>query len=295
MVRYRYTSLGFEQQLERASDNAVYAKTISRDAAGRALQTDMVWAPNAVRTYRTWDENTGRLTQMETVGPGASEALVERHAYAWDGFGNLSSRATTYPLTATTTTTMAETFGYDTLNRLISVQTTRADNGAVLNRAFTYDGIGNLTSRSDVGTYAYPLSGQNVQRPHTPTQIAHVAGSVFGPLADQPWNFTYDADGNMLTGAGRTATWTSFNMPATVALGGAELRWLYGPERQRMRETLTGTAHTLQVDGFAGARFERRLRVSNNQVTATSFLVFGGEMVALATEASTAPGTITTV
>jgi RHS repeat-associated protein len=35
--------------------------------------------------------------------------------------------------------------------------------------------------------------------------------------------------------------------------------------------------------------------VSNNQVTATSFLVFGGEMVALATEASTAPGTITTV
>lgn len=99
----------------------------------------------------------------------------------------------------------------------------------------------------------------------------------------------------MLTGAGRTASWTSFNMPATIALGGAELRWLYGPERQRMRETLTNTAHTLQVDGFAGARFERRQQVSNNAITATSLLVFGGEMVAIATEASASPGVVTTV
>ena len=56
-----------------------------------------------------------------------------------------------------------------------------------------------------------------------------------------------------LTGAGRTATWTSFAMPATISLGGQELRWPYGPERQRIRETLTGAAHTLHVAGFAGA------------------------------------------
>jgi RHS repeat-associated protein len=99
----------------------------------------------------------------------------------------------------------------------------------------------------------------------------------------------------MLTGAGRTATWTSFNMPATIALGGTELRWLYGPERQRMRETLTGTANTLQVDGFAGARFERRQQVSNGVITTTSFLVFGGEMVALETVTSTTPTVSTTL
>jgi RHS repeat-associated protein len=153
------------------------------------------------------------------------------------------------------------------------------------------NGIGNLTSRSDVGTYTYPTSGQGVARPHTPTSIAAAGGAPFALTT----TFTYDADGNMLTGAGRTATWTSFAMPATISLGGQELRWLYGPERQRIRETLTGAAHTLHVAGFAGAYWERRLNVTTNVATVTNYLSFGGETVALVTETSTSPGVITTL
>jgi RHS repeat-associated protein len=269
----------------------VFARLLSRDAAGRPVQSEMVWSPNAVRTTRTWDQDNGRLLQMETTGPGGSTSLIERHVYDWDGFGNLSTRATTYPVTGTTTATMSESFTYDALHRLTGVSTTTANTGQVLTRSFTYNGIGNLTSRSDVGTYTYPTSGQGVARPHTPTSIAAAGGAPFALTT----TFTYDADGNMLTGAGRTATWTSFAMPATISLGGQELRWLYGPERQRIRETLTGAAHTLHVAGFAGAYWERRLNVTTNVATVTNYLSFGGETVALVTETSTSPGALTTL
>jgi hypothetical protein len=61
----------------------------------------------------------------------------------------------------------------------------------------------NDVSKSDVGTYTSPSTGS--ARPHA---VASIAGSL-------TTSFTYDANGNMLTGAARTLTWTSFNMPAT--------------------------------------------------------------------------------
>ncbi len=48
----------------------------------------------------------------------------------------------------------------------------------------------------------------------------------------------------------RFATWSDDSPAADVAwtvailLGGQEERWLYGPQRHRIRETLTGAAHT---------------------------------------------------
>jgi hypothetical protein len=31
------------------------------------------------------------------------------------------------------------------------------------------------------------------------------------------WSFTYDANGNMLTGRGQTLTWTSYNYPSSIS------------------------------------------------------------------------------
>ena len=43
-----------------------------------------------------------------------------------------------------------EEFGYDALNRLT--------------KTFAYDSIGNITSKSDVGTYSYPTPGSSSGR-----------------------------------------------------------------------------------------------------------------------------------
>ena len=51
-------------------------------------------------------------------------------------------------------TSMSETFTYDVLNRLTSATVNLAP--APLVKTFAYSAIGNLLSKSDVGTYSYP-------------------------------------------------------------------------------------------------------------------------------------------
>ncbi|MCL2645165.1 MAG: hypothetical protein FWD51_06880, partial [Betaproteobacteria bacterium] len=51
-------------------------------------------------------------------------------------------------------------------------------------------GIGNLTSKSDLGTYAYPASGGSSVRPHAVSQVTLNAGAGGGKIT-----FAYDANG----------------------------------------------------------------------------------------------------
>lgn len=81
---------------------------------------------------------------------------MQSHAYTYDTLGKLLTRSDA-------NTSLAESFGYDNLNRLTSA--TVALSPTPLVKTFTYYAIGNLTGKSDVGTDSYPASGQ--PRPHT--------------------------------------------------------------------------------------------------------------------------------
>jgi hypothetical protein len=83
----------------------------------------------------------------------------------------------------------SETFDYDELNRLKSSQV----NGQS-QQLFGYDAAGNLSSKTDVGSYTYPTQGAGAVRPHA----VQSAGSLSG--------FSYDDNGNQTSGAGRTLT-----------------------------------------------------------------------------------------
>jgi hypothetical protein len=91
----------------------------------------------------------------------------------------------------------------------------------LVNRSFDYDILGNIKTKSDVGTYNYPAANQ--ARPHA---VSSVTGTVEG-LASP--NYDYDANGNLFqvrsatgtpcAGTGptpgeRCLTYMSFNMPA---------------------------------------------------------------------------------
>ncbi len=109
-------------------------------------------------------------------------------------------------------------------------------------QSFTYDAAGNITCKTGVGSitsctpsstnlYAYPQQGATLQqataaiRPHAVSSIPGVG------------SFTYDNDGNMLTGAGRSISWTSFDMPLSMSQGSNSSLFAYGPEHQRTRQT----------------------------------------------------------
>jgi RHS repeat-associated protein len=72
-------------------------------------------------------------------------------------------------------------------------------------------------------------------------------------------SFGYDDNGNLTSGAGRTLSWTSFDMPssitkaATSTTPAASANFVYGPEHQRTRQTKTEGSTTTTVI-YAGAQ-----------------------------------------
>ena len=94
---------------------------------------------------------------------------------------------------------------------------------------------GNVTSRSDVGNYAY----------HATRKHAVVTAGAN--------SYAYDANGNMSTRNGATITWTSYNLPASLSAGGYTATFNYAPDRSRWRQISTysgGTETTIYVGGL---------------------------------------------
>ncbi|MGO4340039.1 hypothetical protein AB4037_34710, partial [Labrys sp. KB_33_2] len=97
------------------------------------------------------------------------------------------------------------------------------------NETYSYDDAGNLTSKTDVGTYTYPAQGPNAVRPHA----VGVAGLT---------SFTYDDNGNMTTGHGRTYSWDGMNRPTQIVSAymgespGATSSYFYGPDGSRVKK-----------------------------------------------------------
>jgi len=77
------------------------------------------------------------------------------------------------------------------------------------------------------GAMTYPTQGTGSIRPHTPTMIVG-AGA------------TYDLNGAMLTGLGRTLTWDGEGRAESVTKGGITTTYAYGPEGGRVKKTVNG-------------------------------------------------------
>ena len=119
---------------------------------------------------------------------------------------------------------MEESFTYDKLHRM---RTSQVGTDSASRRSFSYDGYGNLRSRSGVGDYAYFASH--------PSRLK-TAGSD---------TFTYDADGNTLAGAGRTMAYDAGGRLKSAARGGRTVRFVHGPDGGRIkREDVSGGTET---------------------------------------------------
>jgi hypothetical protein len=105
---------------------------------------------NGIVTRRDFNATTARLEAM-VAGPlvGADiNANVLNDTYLYDALGNLTSRT---QLKADLGL-LSETFTYDSLNRLRTAQV-----AGQATQSTDFDEIGNLTAKTGVGTYAYPV------------------------------------------------------------------------------------------------------------------------------------------
>lgn len=86
----------------------------------------------------------------------------------------------------------------------------------------------------------------------------------------------------MITGNGRTITYTSFNMPNTISETGASDTFVYGPEHQRVKR-VTAAATTIYVnpDNSGGLAYEKDMTSAGVTTEDRVFVSAGGDPVVM--------------
>ena len=205
-VRYNYNS---NHWLASIDDKDI------KDAAGNARRH---WQANAIDAYgnvtqdklgayisrsHTFDQSTGLIKTINASASG--QGNLQNWLYDWDNLGNLKYRHDYV-------TGNRETFTYDALNR---VKTSRISSPkGNTNTDINYNALGNITSKTGVGTYYYESS-----RPHAVTRVT-------GSRAN---SYQYDANGNMTRDNQRQLTYNSFNKPTKIVKGSYQVEFYYNP------------------------------------------------------------------
>ena len=132
-VKNDYDDCGIQTSVSNADSQKVYWKLSTLNARGQIEKEEY---GNGLVTSTGYDAAKGTITSIFTEG-------IQNWSYAFDAVGNLVSRSDLYKK-------LTESFSYDGLNRLVAVR----KNGQTT-QTVTYDTAGNITSKSDVGTYNY--------------------------------------------------------------------------------------------------------------------------------------------
>lgn len=232
-VRRVYNPYGYLHELRNDATGALYQRIGERDQHGNVVSE---LYGNGVASVRYFDRRNGALETIQSFR--VFEPTVQNLQFSFDRLGNLASRDDLLR-------DVHESFGYDALNRL-SATTADWGNGEPQTTTVTYDALGNIRSKTGVGTYRYGSECTGMRGPHAVCQIT--AGTVGAKNA----SYQYDANGNMTSGDGRSLVWGSFDKPVRIVAGATTSDFRYGPEReplQRDDTTAAGTTSTVFIDG----------------------------------------------
>ena len=114
-------------------------------------------AGNGVVTNQSFDPDTGRLLAIcATPDSGSCDGATANFAYQWETIGRLTQRQDLGQ-------SYSESFCYDALNRLQNYDLSSNCTASGYTH-MGYDALGDITSKTGVGSYSYPPAGQ--PQPH---------------------------------------------------------------------------------------------------------------------------------
>lgn len=218
-----YDAYGFLNQVK---DNAAGTVFWSLNSANDSSLPTLETLGNGAQVATSYTPWTNEMV-TRTEGSGGSTTNLQNLTYNWDLAGNLHQRIDNRQ-------SLTEQLGYDSMNRLL----TSTLNGTN-NLTMTYDAAGNVNSKSDVSASAYVYDTVHKHAVKT-------AGS---------WSMTYDANGNMITRAGGSITWKSYNLPATINYNSNSTNFQYDANHQRWKQ-VANYAGTTETTHYIGGLLE---------------------------------------
>jgi RHS repeat-associated protein len=214
-VKHVYNTQNWAYQIRDAVTNALYWQANTIDSYGN-INSDR-FGSNINRSM-IFDGETGLLSRV-TSRVGSS--YLQNLEYDWDNKGNLNYRRDL-------SKGLREDFAYDALNRFTQ---SRVSGSVSVTTNIAYNSIGNITSKSGVGTYAYHAS-----KPHA-------VKSVRGERSN---DYVYDAGGNITSDNQRTFVNNTFNKPITISKSGYYVDFTYGVGGQRFKRIETNYSQSSQ-------------------------------------------------
>ncbi|GAB6263868.1 FG-GAP-like repeat-containing protein [Photobacterium sp. R1] len=216
-VQYIYDQFGYLTTIKNSTERTPYWELLSMDTRGNITSTQL---GGGITTTKYFDSITGNLTNISSnnlIGK-----TIQSVNYEYDEIGNVTQKSWSQ-----FNKSFIENFEYDSLNRLIS-------SSGVSNQDLKYDALGNITYKSDVGTYQY-----NSSRPHAVSSISGIRSA----------EYLYDNAGNQIEGDGRTITYSAFNKPLTISNKEGTTTFEYGPSLERtIRNDVNKNRTTYYVD-----------------------------------------------
>ncbi|MCP5348373.1 MAG: VCBS repeat-containing protein [Pseudomonadales bacterium] len=264
-LSYEYNStLKFLEAVNDYSNSNAIWTVDARDASLRYTQaTNKHGSSGTTDDYqitRTFDD-FGRI-----IATDAKSGAIADFDFEYDNLGNLTLRNDNNQI--------EESYVYDNFNRLTEIY---LGSTPTLKQKIKYDSVGNIThktklggsSATDYNTYTYASD---------PYSVSSISGNVNG--VTNP-SFSYDSNGNMTSGAGRTYTWYSFNKVKRLTEGGVNYDFEYDAEFQRVSQD-DGTNTTLYLfDPISGANAEYVDKLGG---TWSDYLVVEGERIGVRVE-----------
>ncbi len=200
-VSYQYNANAYLQQVVGTADGAVLWKAEEVDAAGRTTRERL---GNGLVAQNTFDAQTGALTRVKA-------GTLFDMSFTFDAVGNLLQRRDNV-------NALNEVFTYDNLYRLTS---SKVDNQPAI--TVSYDTLGNITSKSDVGTFTY---GQRGASPHAVTSITGIKGNTY----------TYDLLGRRIGAQDQTVAFSAIGMPTKITTANTQTMFTYAPSQQKVEQ-----------------------------------------------------------
>jgi RHS repeat-associated protein len=254
-VRHEYTNGFLTSVRDTRPPGTVFWSASASDAFGNVTSEQL---GNGLSTTRTFDAVTGLINSIQTVkAPGTP---AQNLTYQWDKVGNLKQRKDVQQ-------NLTEEFYYDNLNRLdcstlnIAPQTNCAALTAVQkNLDVDYNQLGNITSKTGLGTYQYDANKKH--RLLSTSSGGH--------------SYAYDANGNVNNRDGFGINWYSYNLPSLInGAGGSSSQFFYTAERERWKQVaMYGSTeeHTTYIGGLV----EKRRLGGAGGVTSWRHYIAGG-------------------
>ena len=225
---------------EPGSNGLVYHEVLDIDAFGNVTSSKL---GNGITTTRAYNPETGYLESIVASKSGNSADILDLEQY-FDNIGNVTRRNDRL-------LNRDEIFDYheEGANNLLNRMTQYSVNN-MIEQTYSYDALGNLKSKSDIGDdYRY---GENNAGPHAVTSIYNNNNKIR--------DFQYDANGNLTQDTdlsdsvnNRSIDYAAFEKATRIQKGSTVIEFRYGIGRNRYRRidtTPTGNSETTYVGSY---------------------------------------------